>query len=38
MRTDDDTTRILGGSVNFERGNESMYVTYDSVINSIDGG
>lgn len=38
LSTDDDTTSIFCGSVNFERGNESMYVTYDSVINSINGG
>lgn len=38
LSTNDDTTRILGGNVSFERGNERMYVTYDSIINSINGG
>lgn len=37
MNADNDTTRLDGGSISFERGNEETRVTYDAVIGSIAG-
>lgn len=38
VEADNDATRLDGGSISFERGNEETRVTYDSVVNSINGG